>query len=274
MNKPAPNWAIWLHMRRLSADEAIALSFGIEPGAISRDSRGAYATSGQGLPTLISGFDSRERLYLRNHDRRLSPQELAAWALQVGWNIPVALARLVPGWKPAVRTRSAVAVVNAALAACSAPGTKPDDLRKTVESLGARFVRVGSDHVLVLPDGSVEGKRIPLAQACSALSGWYAADGPTRVLGAMLRGSGASGSGARPSAHQSQPPLASVEPAPPTAVAQHDDRKALARRMRSEGKTDEEIARAIGVSRPRISQLIGSRVGNKAAAVTAAKKRG
>jgi hypothetical protein len=209
---PVPDWGIWLKANRLSAPEAIALTFGIHPWAVRRDHRGYYAGRPGNSPTLISGFEAREMLYLRNHERLLSPRELARWALEVGWNIPLELAGLVPDWKPAKRPRSAAAVVDAALAECVVPGIKPSDLRKTVEQLGGQFVRDGSEDVLVIPNGTVAGDRIPLARAYSALSSWWALDGSTRVLGDMLRGCGASGGGAPPHRDTCQTvPLTAIE---------------------------------------------------------------
>ena len=62
-------------------------------------------------------------------------------------------------------------------------------------------MRDGAEDALVLPDGTVQGERHPIALVCSALRCWYAPDSPTRVLGDLLRGSGATGSGAQPSKH-------------------------------------------------------------------------
>lgn len=207
-----PSWNEWVQMPMLTATEAVALSLNVEPTLVSqRDLKTWTYPRGDRLVVSIPGFYGRLNLYTRCHIKPLSTIQLAAWTQSVGWNIPEKLASLAPVDAASTLSPAPDDLVTKALLEVVALGTSADDLRQEIERLGCRFVEIDDEQLIVIPNGMTQGEREPLSNAFSALGNLYASNPKAAKLGSMLRGTGASGSGARASASWPGMPIKAIE---------------------------------------------------------------
>lgn len=190
-------WALWLRMPRLSADEALALSYGLDPEA----------------PGPVPGdYTLRRKLFMRSFAQLPSPKEFAKWAQQQDFNIPLPLAKLdLQEWpQPDPASDD---LIDATLTPLVMPGAV-HEVRGELLRQGHRVVAVDGAAYLQIADGSWKGRSAPLDRA--TLVGLCVSGSR---LGEWLPGSGASGSGATASAGNlsfTQAPVFSESPHPPT----------------------------------------------------------
>lgn len=144
----------------------------------------------------LPGFADRLRLFERVHTQKISVCALAEWALSIGWNIPIQLAK-VAGHCVTLPEVSADArldgLLHKALSDCVAPNVSPEELRAAIEALGHRFEMHADGAVIRVAEGTVQGRVEPLSYG--AVRGLHSGPGAD-VLGDLIRGSGSSGGGA------------------------------------------------------------------------------
>jgi hypothetical protein len=199
MNKPLPKWAVWKHIPKLKATEAIALTVNVEPSKVRKQTSGKWIvdSTDTGMSVALPEFEERLFLFTRRFGPRveMSLAELANWSQSVDWNIPIELAALAP-WPCIVHDPAPDEAVNAAIASIVAPGADVAELRREIETEGWRFSLVNGSPTVHIPDGTVKGRLEPLANLYSLVGELYYCSKNERI-GNLVRGSGASGGGAR-----------------------------------------------------------------------------
>lgn len=274
MRKHSPDWAIWRHMPTLSAIEAISLSLDVDPSLVKcRDDTTWVRSSSdpRQFDHLLPGFADRLRLYRRVHREPLSPAEFASWCHVIGWNMPLELAELAPTPAADEPVPAPADEVDAAIADAAADPSKEDALRGRLEALGVRFVMVGKQAVVVIPDGTTHGASSPLAGLWAALCGLSDRLPKGEGLDHLLRGSGASGGGAPGNSGHSWVATLTPPTSAPTSpgLATNDTRDAQGnwtakgleamRGDRARSMSDTDIGKKYGIRRQRVAQLIGSK---------------
>lgn len=209
MQDKKPDWNIWLRMRSVSAPEAIALTYNFDPRALALNR------------SKPDGYLDRLMLCRAVLGAKVTPARLSEWAQSkpVDWSIPIELASLAPVEAPTPEPAPADAV-RAALEAVAMPGSDLDEVRREFELAGARFVMGDSGPVLWISDGMTKGRSRPLSvpRALRGVSSF--------ALDRLLRGSMASGGGARPSPPSPVrawvAPPENAEPAPAVVVPESE----------------------------------------------------
>lgn len=273
MGKSRPNWVLWKQMREVNVVQAVALTLNVEPRLISASRRNAS--------------DFADRLFLFENwfgtHHKISLLELAKWAQSREWNIPAELGELAP--LPAVEYEAAPDhEIDLAIASILAPGANAANLRNALESEGWRFVISNGTAAIHIRDGTVKGQLQSFENIYSAAGDLYHRTGNADI-GGLMRGSGASGGGARQSNVVHSPvnqvsssveaasvalleaPAAAVQTTPSVDVAQ--SRKANPRNKWDEnrlrhlysesilpGATQETLAVQYGISRQAIAKQI------------------
>lgn len=205
MTKTTPNWAIWLKMPTLKdASQAVALTYGVDPHKVSSDSRGwSYPVGKNGSMTRsIGSFNDRLMLYRACHDEPISPAQLSEWAQSVGWNIPAELAALAPVPVDAIEQVPASQVLEALTSVIPA-GADVHDLQNELVTLGVTFTMREGVATVQVPNGTVNGIREPLDSLYHVMYNLFHTLPAGNKLGTLIRGSGASGGGARASTYPS-----------------------------------------------------------------------
>jgi hypothetical protein len=189
MDKSRPNWGLWKHIPELTVMQAVALTLNVEPRLISASRRNASDFADR-LFLLESCFGARHKISLL---------ELARWAQSVDWNIPVELGTMAP--LPPVEYQVAPDdEIDIAIASILAPGASATDLRNALESEGWRFVISNGTAAIHIVDGTVKGQLQPFGNIYSAAGDLYHRTSNEQI-GRLMRGSGASGGGARQSSY-------------------------------------------------------------------------
>lgn len=217
MAKPQPNWNIWLHMPRLKTNQAVSLSFGVDPSRVHTNDRGGRnwgCSVGRYFET-VAGFEDRRILFSACHPAGLSVLEFAKWAQAVGWNIPLELARLAPVPVDAPDALS-FETVHSALLGVIAPSGDIEELKAEIARLGVTFTMHDGVETIEIPDGNVRGKREPLTSLYHELS-FISRNGLASKIGTLLRSSGAQGGGALGSSY-SHSYTPKIQAPPPTAL--------------------------------------------------------
>lgn len=197
--KPLPNWDIWKHVPTLKATEAVALTLNIEPHSIYESSKNKWAYK-IGRSTYSVGSSFNDRLFLFKKcfgiNGKISLNELAKWSQSVGWNIPIVLAELAPVPIEAPDTLPDE-TVREALAGIVVVNTDIENLKDELIKLNVQFILCDDVATIQIPDGTVNGKRVPLAdiysvacELCNHPQG--------NKLATLVRASGATGGGAPP----------------------------------------------------------------------------
>ena len=203
-----PKWDVWKHVPILNATEAVSLTLNIEPHTVYEWSKGKWVYNigkKSGMCTSIAGFADRLFLFKKcfGVDGKISLIQLANWSQSVGWNIPIELAAVAPVEpKEILKTMSAEAI-RKALAGIVVGNDDIDELQSELIKLDVKFIVCNDLETVQIPDGTVNGKRVPILNLYSVVS--ELCNEPRGAkLATLVRGSGASGSGATGSTSRSE----------------------------------------------------------------------
>lgn len=103
MPKPLPKWEMWKHVPTLTAEQAVALTLGVDPHKVRQWGGGediwVYDNPGSGSCSTVKGFTDRLFLFKKCFGvcGEISPSQLTVWAKSVDWNMPSELEELATG---------------------------------------------------------------------------------------------------------------------------------------------------------------------------------
>lgn len=226
MKNSRPDWGMWKYMQQVDAKQAVALTLNVEPRSPNAES--------------AVGFADRLFLFKNHHGngKEITLSDLAVWAQSVEWNIPIELGTLAP--LPAEVFQDAPDdVVDLAIASILVNEGDAAELRRALECEGCRFVIVSEKLAIHVMDGTVKGAMYAPKDLYSVASNIYSRSKNSRI-GHLMRGSGASGGGARQSNFRdapSQPPTIARPTAPLGCV--RDQLIALADQIANDERGDQ-----------------------------------
>lgn len=197
--KPLPKWDVWKHVPILNATEAVSLTLNIEPHTVYEWSKGKWVYNigkKSGMCTSIAGFADRLFLFKKcfGIQGKISLIQLAIWSQSVGWNIPIELAALAPVEPKEAPENLSTETILKALAEIVPKNGSIDALYNELIRLNVKFIMCEGVEMVLIPDGTVNGKRSSLSRLYSVVSSLCLSEDK---LSSLVRGSGASGGGAR-----------------------------------------------------------------------------
>lgn len=204
--KPLPNWNIWKHVPTLTATEAVALTLNIEPHSIHESSRNKWAYKiGRSAYSVGSNFNDRLFLFKKcfGINGKISLNELAKWSQSVGWNIPIELAAVAPVEPKEILKTMCAETIHKALVGIVAGNVNIDELQGELIKLDVKFIVCNDLETVQIPDGTVNGKRVPISNLYSVMSE-LCNEPRGGKLATLVRSSGASGGGSTGNASRSE----------------------------------------------------------------------
>ena len=172
-----------MHIPTLTATEAVALTLNVEPS--------------KGSEKLLSIEEFADRLFLFKKcfgiQGKISLIQLAIWSQSVGWNIPIELAAVAPVEPKEAPENLSTETVLEALVEIVPKNGSIDALYNELKRLDVQFIMCEGVETVLIPDGTVNGKRFPLSGLYSVVSSLCVSEDK---LSSLVRGSGASGGGA------------------------------------------------------------------------------